>query len=152
MITRATIMMLLTGSAAVAAPVPKAIKAKAASLDGRWEIVELKSGTLDVTHLNPWVWEIGGERLTVYNRQEDGSLKPNDPRTGTTLVRPAAGGSEDVDYVRDDGKMPMVFKGLVSVNETELVICFSDPNQPRPSERKAGERVSYYRFKRMPEK
>lgn len=149
MTARPFALTLLVAASAVAAPVPKEIKAKAASLDGKWEIVELKCGTLDVTNLNPWVWEISGEKLTIYNRQESGELKLNDPTTTTTLVRPASGGAEDVDYVRDDGKQPRVFKGLVSVDEKELVICFSDPNQPRPTERKVVDRVSYYRFKRI---
>lgn len=146
-----TVVVLLLGVAAQAAPVPKEIKAKPASLDGKWEIVELKSGTLDVTHLNPWVWDISGEKLTIYNREND-ALRPNDLRTTTTLVRPSGGGVEDVDYIRDDGKAPMTFKGLVSVTETEMILCFSDPNQPRPAERKSGQRVSYYRFKRVSDK
>ena len=149
---RSAIALLLSAPLLLAAPVPKEIRAKAAPLDGTWEIVELRSGLADVTNLNPWVWVIDGEKLTIFNREKDGTLQLNDPRMTTTLVRPTGGGPEDVDYVRDDGKNPLLFKGLVAVDGNELVICFSDPNNPRPAERKSGQTVSYYRFKRIKDK
>jgi len=55
-----SLAILLVATGVSAAPVPKAIKAKPADLDGTWEVVELWSGMSDVAKLNPWVWEIKG--------------------------------------------------------------------------------------------
>jgi hypothetical protein len=147
---RSLVVLLLAALPLVAAPVPKSIKPKAANLDGRWEIVELWSGMADVTTLNPWVWEIQGETLTIHVN-EGGTLKVHDPKTKTTLVRPVTGGADDIDYVRDEGT-PRLFPGIIVVTESELVICFDSPGNPRPTERKPFPSGWYYRFKRIADK
>jgi hypothetical protein len=146
---RSLVVLVVLAVPLAAAPVPKAIKPKAAALDGKWEIVELWSGLSDVAKLNPWVWDIRGETVTIYV-SEGGTLKLHDPRTKTALVRPSNSGAEDIDYVRDDGT-PQLFPGTVVVSETELIICFDSPGKARPSERKPFQSGWYYRFKRMSE-
>jgi len=146
-----SLAILLVATGVSAAPVPKAIKAKPADLDGTWEVVELWSGMSDVAKLNPWVWEIRGEQLTIYNR-ENGALKLNDQRTKTTLVRPEKAGADAIDYTRDDGTTPMVFLGTVVVEGDRLILCFDSPGKARPTERKPFQSGWYYVFKRVSEK
>ncbi len=141
---RSLVVLVLVAVPLAAAPVPKVAKPKAASLDGKWEIVELWSGLSDVAKLNPWVWEIQGETVTIYVNHTD-KLTLHDPRTVTTLVQPQNGGSEDIDYVRDDGT-PQLFPGTVVVSDTELIICFDSPGKARPTERKPFQSGWYYRF------
>lgn len=149
---RLTFSLLAFAAAGIAAPVPKSVRGVPNKLDGTWEIVELWSGMNDVTSLNPWVWEIRGEQLTIFVRQKDGTLKLHDPNMTTTLVRPKNGEPTDVDYVRDDGKSPMLFKGNVVVDGERLVLSFDSPGKPRPTERKPSRAGWHYVFERKPEK
>jgi hypothetical protein len=150
--SRALVLALLFASAAVAAPVPKALKAATdVNLDGKWEVVELWSGMSDVAKLNPWVWEIKGESLTVFI-QEKGTLKLYDPNMKTTLTRPADGGADAIDYLRDDGKSPMTFKGTAVIENEQLILCFDGPGKPRRVERAPFQSGWYYKFKRVQEK
>jgi uncharacterized protein (TIGR03067 family) len=148
---RPLVVLMALAVPLAAAPVPKAIKPRAAALDGKWEIVELWSGLSDVAKLNPWVWDIRGESLTIYRRDGD-KLEPNDPITKTTLVRPADGGPDALDYIRDDRGNAMTFPGIVTVTEGELVICFDSPGKSRPTEQKPFQSGWYYKFKRVTEK
>ena len=54
--------------ATLAAPVPKALKAKPASLDGTWDVVERVAVGQDLTLANPRLWEICAESLTQSER------------------------------------------------------------------------------------
>lgn len=148
---RSLVLLQVVTVPLAAAPVPKSIKPKASGLDGRWEIVELWSGMAEVSKLNPWVWDITGESLTILIK-EGGTLKEHDPSTKTTLIRPEKGGADDIDYIRDEGGVPKLFPGTVVVNGDELVICFNGPNNPRPAERKPFQSGWYYKFKRIADK
>jgi uncharacterized protein (TIGR03067 family) len=144
------VVLLVVSAAAVAAPVPKALNKKVV-YDGRWRVIELNANGLDVTDLNPWVWEINREELVISNHT-NGKLTPNDPNTITTLVREPGYGPREVDYVCDRGNQKLVFKGLVSVTDDVLTICFADPDKERPAEAKVGKTVHYLRFKRFADK
>jgi uncharacterized protein (TIGR03067 family) len=145
---RPLFVLLMVSTAAVAAPVPKKVREKAPSLDGRWEIVEMRFLGQDITALNPWVWDIDGEKLTISNREKDGTLKLNDPTTATTLVRPENGEPGEVDYLRAGAGSNMLFKGRAKVDGDELVIGFTDPDKPRPAEVTTST-TYYHRFKRV---
>lgn len=145
---RIALLALLLTSAALAAPVPKGLKAKAPSLDGRWEVVQVTIHEKDFTRLNRRLWVIEGERLTIYDR-EDGRLVLASPETTTTLVRPAVGGVEDVDYILDEGQTRRVFKGIAAVLEGELNICYGDEGNPRPGQMKPGAGLTCLKLKRV---
>lgn len=146
--TRPLFALLVSVVAAAAAPVPKSVKVKDAPLDGRWEIVEMRFGGQDITALNPWVWDIDGEKLTISNRQKDGTLMPNDPTTATTLVRPEKGEAGELDYLRAGAGSNLLFKGRAKVDGDELVVGFADPDKPRPTEVTTST-TYYHRFKRV---
>ena len=137
-------------AASLAAPVPKSLKAKAASLDGRWEIVELVAVGQDLTQLNPWVWEISGESLFQYVRQRDGTLKLTDPGYTRTLVRPADGGEGAIDYTTTGRTTVACHRAMAAVEGDELVVCYANHHTlARPEGLKAGPDVHYCRFKRV---
>jgi uncharacterized protein (TIGR03067 family) len=136
----------------VAAPVPKALKAKAPNLDGKWQAVEMLSNGDDMLPNNPWAWEIRGDAVTIFNIRGDGSLQPNDPTTKTTFSRPDTAGPDELDYTRDDGTVRRLFRGRVRLTGDELVLCFGEVDGPRVTELKPGKTTYYYRFQRMTEK
>lgn len=144
-----SLAVIVLASAAVAAPVPKSVKAKSPDFTGTWEIVELRSGLQDVTALNPKVWVIEGNVITSYHRNKlDGKLNPWEPNMTLTLERPEGGGVDDIDYVRVGPNDNMRLKGVVRVTDDELTICYCFGGD-RPTEVKASEKVSVERYKRV---
>jgi uncharacterized protein (TIGR03067 family) len=143
--------LLLLASAAVAAPVPKAVKAKAPPLDGRWECVELNANNSDATKSNPWVWDIDGEKLTIH-RRINGELRPNEQNMATSLTWPDPAKPEEVDYIRTGRNSKQVFKGRFVVDGDKLTICYATDGGDRPTEMKIDQRYHYVRFTRAVEK
>ncbi|MFY7952861.1 MAG: TIGR03067 domain-containing protein [Armatimonadaceae bacterium] len=145
---RYALAALLFTSLAVAAPVPKAVKAKAPSLDGRWECVELNANDSDATKANPWVWDIEGEKLTIH-RRINGELRPNEMNMTTTLAWPDPAKPEEVDYHRNGNGTKSVFKGRFVIDGDKLTVCYATDGGDRPSELKADKRYHFVRFKRI---
>jgi uncharacterized protein (TIGR03067 family) len=142
---RRSVALLLFAAAVTAAPVPKKAD-KTPPLDGRWECLELNANDSDVTAGNPWVWDIDGEKLTIW-RKVGGDLKPNEANMTTTLVRPKDGGPNEIDYFRDNGNGRTLFKGLVALDGDNLTVCYATGGD-RPTELKADKAVHFVRFKR----
>jgi uncharacterized protein (TIGR03067 family) len=136
--------------AAVAAPVPKAVK-KQSTTDGRWEIEQMTYNGQDITKGNPWVWDIDGQKLTISVRQADKSLKLNDTTVATALVPPARGEPDELDYHRKGGGVNYELRGRIKVEGDELVYVHADPNENAPTEFTTKAKY-YYRFKRVTEK
>jgi hypothetical protein len=147
----AVFCLLLAACSAVAAPVPKALKAKRPNLDGRWEIELMTYYGHDITSNNPWVWDIDGETLTISVRQSDATLKPLDGGVTTTLVPPVKGEADELDFHRKGVGVNCEFRGRVKVENDELVYVHADANESAPTEFTTNARF-YYRFKRLPEK
>jgi hypothetical protein len=145
---RAFVAVLLTAAVGVAAPVPKALK-KAATLDGRWEAVALRSSGNDFTRSSPWVWDFDGDKITRHYKQPDGSLQPDGP---ATLDRPDAKQPNEVDYLLPSGKESILFRARIEVTEDELVINFANVNEPRPPDMTELKSGYHYRFKRVEKK
>jgi uncharacterized protein (TIGR03067 family) len=148
---RVLLVLLGLTAAAVAAPVPKAVKAKAPALDGRWECVELNANDWDATKSNPWVWDIDGEKLTIHVRT-NGQLRPNERNMTTTLTRPDPSKPEEVDYHRDGNGTKSVFKGRFVIDGDKLTVCYDTTGGDRPTELKVDKRYHYVRFTRVVEK
>lgn len=145
---RATAILLLA-TTAVAAPVPKAVKAKVRSVDGTWEAVLLHSSGADFTKSTPWVWEISGETVTRHLRQPDGTLRLD----GTaTLTRPDPTRPDEMDYTLPNGDSGSLFRAVVEVNGDELTINFAELNQTRPPDMTELKSGYLYRFKRVTDK
>ncbi len=148
---RVLLVTACVAAVAIAAPVPKAVKAKAPSLDGRWECVELNANDADVTKGNPWVWDIDGEKLTIH-RRDNGQLRPNEANMTTRLVCTDPAKPEEIDYIRDGNNGKSVFKGRFVIDGDKLTVCYDTNGGDRPTELKAGIRVHYVRFTRAVEK
>lgn len=146
---RALAALALTASAALAAPVPKSVKAKGPAVDGRWEAVLLKSSGNDFTKSRPWVWVIEGEAVTRYHPQADGTLQLDGP---ATLARPEDARPDEFDYHLPSGGQSVLFRARVEVKGDELVINFAEVNDPRPADMTELTRGYFYRFKRVKEK
>ncbi len=138
-------IVLLTAGAALAAPVPKAIK-KAPVLDGRWEAITLRASGNDFTRADPWVWDIDGDTVTRHAKQKDGSLLLDGP---ATLTRPDAKQPDEVDYLLPSGNQHTLFRARIEVSGNELVINFANVNDPRPLDMTELKSGYFYRFKRV---
>lgn len=144
--------LLLLPLLAVAAPVPKSIKAKP-NLDGRWVTTERTIGRRDMTDV-PWVWEINGEELRNFVLADDNRLIPTQPDdTKITLSAPDPSRPNELDYTYASGRGKGVLRGRMAWDGDEFVICFEAEGKERPAEVKRDPTLdSYYRFKRMADK
>jgi hypothetical protein len=147
---RAFVGLVLATSVAVAAPVPKVLKAKAPELDGWWTTAERVNQGKDVTE--PWVWQISGERLTTYSPSRGDVLRRTHEGATTTFVRPDPAKPDELDYRYSDGRLELVYRGRVKWDGDEWVFCFAEAGADRPAEVKAGKDVYYLRFKRTTER
>jgi uncharacterized protein (TIGR03067 family) len=145
---RLGIVVLLSAGAALAAPVPKALK-KAPALDGRWEAVALRASGNAFTRTDPWVWDIDGETVTRHAKQKDGSLLADGP---ATLTRPDARQPDEVDYLLPSGQQSTLFRARIEVSGDELVINFANVNATRPPDMTELKDGYHYRFKRVEKK
>ncbi len=139
---------LLT-TVAVAAPVPKA-KVKEFSLDGKWETVERVNLGREVKQ--SCVWEIGGEKLTWFEKAPGGGLRETFSGATTSFVRPDATKTDECDYRYSSGPTELVYRGRVKWDGDEWVFCFGEAGGERPTEVKSGKDVYYLRFKRVSDK
>ena len=147
---RTLIVFGLLAGVAVAAPVPKALKAKAPNLDGTWELVQQNNNDREVPKLSPWRWEIAGEEMFRHWGNGDGTFRRE--KQNCWLVRPADGGADEVDYVTGHDRTGQAYKCRVTVTGDEMVVCWLDGSGSRPTESKPGPKVNYYRFKRASDK
>ena len=142
-------IVLLAGGWSAAAPVPKAL-VKKDTLDGRWVTTERMAGRQDMTK-TPWAWEIKGEALTTFN-VSNGKLTPSGV-DGITLFAPDPSKPNELDFLHVSGGSRSLWRGLMTWDDGEFVICFGDEGKERPTEVKNSPAVySYYRFKRLDEK
>jgi hypothetical protein len=147
---RAVVLLLAAATVAVAAPVPKALK-KRDTLDGVWVTTERFIGRQDRTK-EPWVWEIKGEQLRTFSLNADQTLAPNTV-DGLTLFPPDPKRPDELDFLHVVGTSKNLWRGRMTWDGAEFVICFGEIDKERPAEVTNGPAVySYYRFKRMPEK
>lgn len=145
---RTLVALLLIGPFTVAAPVPKELKAKPPTLDGRWRTIERIACGLDLSDKLPMEWEVSGETLSLFKRTEKGTFDiPSTARV--TLRRPEGGGADEIDYVLGSGKIRQLFKGRIAWVRGELLLAFGEVGEERPAEAKAGPTVSFYRLKRV---
>lgn len=142
--------VLVFASVGVAAPVPKSLKAKAVSFDGKWTLVRQNNNDREVPKISPWIWEINGTELILQWPNGDGTFRQN--KQISSFARPADAESNEMDYLYDARGGGNPSKGRATIEGDEFVVCWTSAGQPRPSEIKPGPGVNYYRFKRMTEK
>jgi hypothetical protein len=144
---------LLVCVAAVAAPVPKAVKAKPPNLDGKWDTAERVTLGNDVSKTQAMVWEVSGTVLTMFDRQQDGTLSAaTQPNATVTLAPPDGGAADELDFLFVEGDRRELFKGRAEWDGDELRISFGQAGADRPSEVKATASVYHYRLKRVKDK
>jgi hypothetical protein len=146
---RAFVLLLLTASAALAAPVPKAVKAKTFDLSGKWVTAERVNRGQEVKE--EWIWEISGETLVTFS-QSGGRLRRTHEGADTSFVRPDPEKVDEFDYRYKSGQSNLVYRGRVKWDGEEWVFCFAEAGADRPAEVKAGKDVYYLRFKKLADK
>jgi len=148
---RVVLAVLVLPVLAVAAPVPKAVKAKAPAFDGVWELVQQNNNDREVGKLNPWRWEINGDELVRHWGNGDGSFRRE--KQNCWFVKPEGGGADEMDYVTGfDKNSSSTYKTRVVTDGNEMTVCWGDGSRTRPAELKPGPGVNYYRFKRVSDK
>jgi len=146
----AVVLGLLAGGLSVAAPVPKAV-VKKDTIEGRWITTERMVGRADMTK-SPWVWEIKGEALTTFDVSADQRFTPSGI-TGITLFPPDPKKPFELDFLHVSGTSKYLWRGLMTWDNGDFVICFGDEGKERPTEVKNSPAVySFYRFKRVDDK
>lgn len=149
MVRFALVAVFLSG-VAVAAPVPKAVKAKAPAFDGTWELVQQNNNDREVPKLSPWRWEISGDELYRHWGNGDGTFRRE--RQNCWLVKAEGGGPDERDYVTGHDRNSSTYKTRVVIDGDEMTVCWTDGNRGRPTNLKPGPGVNYYRFKRVSDK
>lgn len=140
---------LLAAGLSAAAPVPKAL-VKKDTIQGRWITTERMAGRQDMTN-TPWGWEIEGEKLTTFD-VSNGRLTPSSV-TGITLFAPDPSKPYELDFLHVSGASKYLWRGLMTWDNGDFVICFGDEGKERPTEVKNSPAVySFYRFKRVTDK
>lgn len=147
---RIALCCLLLPALAVAAPVPKAVKAKPPAYDGLWELVQQSNNDREVPKISPWRWEISGEELVRHWGNGDGTFRRE--RQNCWFVKPEGGGPGEMDYVTGFDRKSTAYKARAVIDGDELTVCWADGNRGRPTDLKPGPGMNYYRFKRVVEK
>jgi uncharacterized protein (TIGR03067 family) len=148
---RVPAVLLAVASAALAAPVPKAVKARGKTLEGTWEATSMTMNGRDIIQGNTSVWVIRGDTLVRNSRGPDGSLVPSNPNLPIEFkADPDRPG--ELDYTDRNGGQANLWRALYEVNGDEFTISFGDLNADRPAELKEGVGVYFYKFKRVEEK
>lgn len=136
---------------AVAAPVPKGLKAK--SLDGTWEVVEWQSRGNKVKPNYTTRWTIDGDKLSIVRTANPGAIvrDPINPPT-YSLVKPDPAKPAEVNYTitYDTGARTRTYPGRLEVEGDTMRFCYEPRNDgDRPAECKPTETNVYYEFRRV---
>ncbi len=146
------VLALLLAGGVVAAPVPKALKAKTPTVDGKWLLVGQNWDGKEYPTFNKWMWEIEGERLTYHRPDRDGVYRPSGAEPAATITPSSAGKAGDYDRGMPNGKInPM----LIVIERDEMTVCHASEaaqTPVRPVEPKPAAQVNVLRFKRVEEK
>lgn len=149
--SRPLLLVLAFASTALAAPVPKAVKAKGKTLEGTWEATSMTMNGRDILPGNSSVWVIRGDTLVRNTRGPDGTLVPTNPDKPIEFkANPERPG--ELDYTDRNGGQANLWRALFEVNGDEFTISFGDLNRDRPAELKEGVGVYFYKFRRIEEK
>lgn len=146
---RFVVVLLVATGVVQAAPVPKA-KPKPPSLDGWWITSERVHFGQNIKA--PWIWELKGEKLTIYTGATGDDLRPTYQNATTTVSAPDPDKPNEIDYKFVDGTTVLVYRGRMEWDGEEWLFCFGEAGAERPAELKAGKGVYFHRFKRMEKK
>jgi uncharacterized protein (TIGR03067 family) len=145
-VTRAALLALALTTAAVAAPVPKPLKAKPVSLNGEWEMVsEERDGTADVPRSSRYKsWRVSDGELVLM--AEPGPQRDPVYRAKLTSEPGEGGRPWTFEYVGENGYHR---RGVCELDGDTLKVSFAKDPKARP-EKLTSEAGGYlYTFKRV---
>ncbi|MCU0704311.1 MAG: TIGR03067 domain-containing protein [Fimbriiglobus sp.] len=153
---RLAILVVLVGSLAVAAPVPKDLRKKPANLNGVWEVVEYHVNGNKSNSTISTKWVIDGESLTIERVAKGGAVIGKAANVSYFLVKPEGGPANALDYtyVYTNNAIPSrAMPGVYELDADTLKFCWTNtPNGERPGECKPAQGNLMYVFKRVDSK
>lgn len=145
---RPLVVTLLLAFPAVAAPVPKALKAKA-TMDGVWEWVEFNGndGKMQYAIKKPTYWRIEGDRISVSKPSLE-EVRAAELKN-TIRVR-----DEQQPHLRtyDTGIVGTTYSAVMELDGDTLRWCFAIDSKQTVTECKPAGGVYYYVFQRVKDK
>lgn len=140
---RSLVALLLFTLPVVAAPVPKALKAKA-TMDGVWEWVEFNGndGQMKYTIQKPNYWRVEGDRISIA-RQSVEELYQN-PLTHTIRIR-----DEQQPHLRTYDSGDTKYSAVVELDGDTLRLAYATDTTKTITECKPADGVYYYVFQRV---
>lgn len=136
----APLLMLLTVPALTAAPVPKSLKAKPASPDGTWKLIEFwSSGQKGNAQGMTAVWVLEGEAFYVGPKVESNYWQLTIPEADKPNVRRFAHGRTNT----------TPYPAMVEVDGDTLKFCYAHDGSAVITECAPTKSVHYYVFTRL---
>lgn len=142
---RAITALLLLAVPLAAAPVPKTLVKKAASMDGDWvwESQENNGKVSPAPKSDFCLWRVAGDTMTLIQMQGTSKDEP----CGLVCEPKGEGGLRSFEYkVRSNGYHR---RGVCVLDGDTLKVAFSSSDANPPAEVKSGPSVSVYTFKRV---
>jgi uncharacterized protein (TIGR03067 family) len=146
---RTLVALLLFAAPLLAAPVPKALKAKPpASLDGRWKMESQeangKSGPPSERDYNTWV--VAGDTMHLVR---DGDATKEGVYPCRFVSDPRDDGPRTFEYKVDQNGYHR--RGVCELDGDTLRVAFSGDANTRPAAVQSSDTVTVYTFKRVPD-
>ncbi len=134
------LLLLLLGPVVSAAPVPKSLKAKAASPDGTWKLVEFWStGNKGNTQGMTAVWVLDGESFYVGPKNESNFWQLTTPDPAKPTARRFANGRNN----------SSTYPAMVEVEGDTLKFCYGTDSSAEIAGCAPAKNVYYYVFTRL---
>ena len=128
----------------LAAPIPKELRKKNNSLNGRWAVESISIGDSDYDGKSGQKWDIDGESL---------KLEGYDEKSGRSdrLVPCEAGGQRALDWVILEGNTKRTYQGFYDIEGDTFRFCFSltADTDSRPTAVGKATNVYLYTLKRV---
>lgn len=143
---RTLLALLLVAPALVAAPVPKAIKRTAATIDGDWRMESSEiNGKMNPPPGRDYnLWKVQGDTMTLV-RENDAAGAGAYPCRFTS--EQSGDGARTFEYTVDKNKYHR--RGVCELDGDTLRVAFSSDAGTPPAEVKSGPNVTVYTFKRV---
>ncbi len=144
--------LVLTLSALVAAPIPKSLRKKTTSLDGRWQLVTMNyNGKAQNTGNSNQIWNVKDEELVIED-SANGVRRNNGVNYKFAKVEGDSDNCADWTIMYTNARVSNItFRGRVKYDEDGFDFCFSTNGRDnaRPDTVEPGANRYLYSFKRL---